>query len=125
MCCKVLEIDEFKKPAGRLCVHCELGKGCGIYEKRPDVCREYECLWLTERDLSVSLKPERIGALLMEDPDSDEYQAVCDPAKPMSWRHPLMFKHLVAKAKEGRVVVAKAGLNAWRIFETGEWGPWV
>ena len=125
MCCKILEIEYFKKPAGRLCVHCEPGKGCGIYHERPTVCREYECLWLTERELSVNLKPEKVGALLMEDPDSDQYQVVCDPARPMAWRHPLMFKHLISKAKEGRVVVAKAGLTAWRIFESGEWGPWV
>ena len=124
MCCKVLDIEHFGKPAGRLCAHCDPGRGCAIYADRPEVCREYECLWLTERDLSITLKPDKIGALLMEDPDSDEYQAVCDPARPMAWRHPLMFKHLVAKAKEGRIVVAKAGLTAWRIFESGEWGPW-
>jgi hypothetical protein len=124
MCCKVLEIDELDKPAGRLCANCVLGAGCSIYAERPDVCRGYECLWLTERDLPLNLKPDRIGAVLMNDSDSDEYQAVCDPSKPMAWRHPLVFKHLVAKAKEGRIVVAKAGLSAWRIFDSGEWGPW-
>lgn len=124
MCCKVLDIEEFDKPAGQLCSHCELGAGCRIYSRRPDVCRDYECLWLAERELPPIFKPDRVGALLMEDADSDEYQAVCDPARPMAWRNPILFKHLVAKAKEGRVVVAKAGLNAWRIFGSGEWGPW-
>jgi hypothetical protein len=28
-------------------------------------------------------------------------------------------------AKSGRIVVAKAGLNSWRIFASGEWGPTV
>jgi hypothetical protein len=42
----------------------------------------------------------------------------------MAWRHPLVFKHLLKKAKEGRVVVAKAGLIAWRIYDTGEVAPW-
>jgi len=124
MCCKVLDIDEFKKPAGVLCQNCASGGGCSIYATRPQVCRDYECLWLTERSYPMTLKPDRVGTILMDDPDSDEYHAVCDPAKPQAWRTPLVFHHLIAKAKEGRIVVAKAGLLAWRIYESGEIAPW-
>ena len=70
-------------------------------------------------DFSVQFRPDRVGTLLMDDPDSDEYHAVCDPEKPFSWRNPLIFRHLVSLAKEGRVVVAKAGLRSWRIFADG------
>ena len=125
MCCKVLEIDELKKAAGVWCSNCIKSGGCAIYARRPEVCRAYECLWLTERSLPATLKPERTGTILMEAADAEEYQAVCDPEKPFAWRHPLVFKHLVAKAKEGRTVVARAGLKAWRIFDSGEWAPWV
>jgi hypothetical protein len=125
MCCKVLEIDHFKKPAGKLCQFCTLGSGCTVYESRPEVCRDYECLWLTERDLGAMLKPDRIGTILMEDPDTDDYLAVCDPTKPLAWRNPLVFKHLVAMAKDGHTVIAKAGMNSWRVFESGAWAPWV
>jgi hypothetical protein len=69
------------------------------------------------------LRPDRTGTLLMEDPDSDEYRAVCDPAKPFAWLTPLVFKHLVAVAKSGRTVVAKAGLKSWRIHANGQWSP--
>ncbi|MDP3067597.1 MAG: hypothetical protein Q8M72_02885, partial [Methylocystis sp.] len=48
-CCKVLEIEEFKKPAGKLCEHCALTGGCGVYDTRPDVCRDYYCRWKDER----------------------------------------------------------------------------
>lgn len=125
LCCKVLEIDELQKKAGVWCADCLPNHGCAIYSRRPDVCRDYECLWLTERSLPQTLKPERTGTILMEDAETDEYQAVCDPEKPFAWRQPLVFKHLVGKAKEGRTVVARAGLKAWRIFESGEWAPWV
>jgi hypothetical protein len=27
-------------------------------------------------------------------------------------------------AKGGRIVVAKSGLRAWRIFDDGRWGEW-
>src|ERR1700679_1839549 len=89
-CCKVLEIVEFAKPAGPLCKNCLKSGGCGIYETRPDVWRDYECLWKGDRGLSPQLRPDRVGVILMEDPDSDEYRAVCDPARPLAWRSALI-----------------------------------
>ena len=125
MCCSALEIDHFNKPMGVVCQFCVKGGGCNNYAARPQVCRDFECEWKTERSLGPMLRPDRVGTILMEDPDSDEYRAVCDPRAPMAWRNPLVFKHLVAMAKSGRLVVAKAGLKTWRIFESGQWGPWV
>jgi hypothetical protein len=121
-CCKVLEITELAKPAGKLCEHC-VSPGCGIYPARPKVCREYDCLWKGDRSMSPRLRPDHTGTLLMEDPDSDEYRAVCDPQKPLAWLTPLVFKHLVAMAKSGRIVVAKAGLQSWRVYPNGQWSP--
>ena len=120
MCCKVLHIEEFSKPAGKLCASCVAGGGCAIYAARPQVCRDYECEWLMERSLPVALKPEKVGTILMVDPDTDQYQAVCDPEKPNAWRHPLVFKHLLAMARDGHVVVAKVGVMSWRVYESGE-----
>jgi hypothetical protein len=126
-CCKVLEIAELAKSAGKLCDHClNTGfGGCGIYVGRPQVCRDYECLWKGDRNMSTRLRPDRTGTILMEDPDSDEYRAVCDPEKPFAWLTPIVFKHLVAMAKNGQIVVAKAGLKSWRIRANGQWGPCV
>ena len=125
MCCTALEIVEFKKPPGRPCVNCVASGGCAIYAARPNVCREFECLWLTERALPQNMRPDRIGTILMEDADSDEYRAVCEPHQPFEWRKPRVFAHLLRVAKTGRVVVAKAGLNSWRIFPSGEATPTV
>ncbi len=124
LCCSALEIDELAKPAGPKCPNC-VGRGCAIYLTRPGVCREFECAWLTSRTLPPHLRPDRIGTLFMEAHDTDEYRAVCSPSRPLAWRQPHAFAHLVAKAKSGRVVVAKAGLSSWRIFASGEWGPTV
>jgi uncharacterized protein len=124
MCCQILEIEEMAKPAGLLCKDCRSGSGCGIYEHRPQVCRDFECLWKGDRSMGAPLRPDRVGTILMEDPDSDEYRAVCDPTRPLAWRVPLVFQHLVAMAKAGRTVVAKAGLKSWRVHASGEWGPY-
>jgi hypothetical protein len=45
-CCKALEITQLAKPAGAWCEHCRAGGGCGVYATRPDICRDYECLWI-------------------------------------------------------------------------------
>ena len=122
MCCSALEIDILTKPAGPLCGN-SCNSRCVIYPERPQVCRDFECEWLTSRKLAQHLRPDRIGALFMQDYEVYEYRAVCAPERPLAWRNPLVFAHLVSVAKTGRKVVAKAGLQAWRIFPSGEWGP--
>jgi len=47
LCCKVLAVDELKKPHGKWCAHCKTGQGCGIYDTRPAECRDFRCTWLT------------------------------------------------------------------------------
>ena len=125
MCCTALEIPELNKAAGPACPNCLATGGCAIYASRPQVCRDFECEWLTDRTLSPQLRPDRVGTILMEADDTDEYRAVSAPGRPLAWRHPMVFAHLVRVAKSGRTVVAKAGLSSWRIFASGEWGPTV
>lgn len=123
MCCKILEIEDFDKPPGPYCAFCTPGGGCTTYATRPQTCRDFACLWKGDRGLTPRLRPDLVGTLLMEDADSDDYLAVCDPEKPFAWRTPLVFNHLVQVAKSGRVVMAKAGTKAWRIHPSGQWGP--
>ena len=123
MCCTALEIPELKKPAGPACPNCILSGGCTIYADRPQVCRDFECLWLNSRELPVNMRPDKIGTILMEDEETDEYRAVCAPERPLAWRNPRVFAHLIAVAKTGRIVVAKAGLSSWRIFPSGATSP--
>jgi hypothetical protein len=123
MCCTALEIPELKKPAGPPCPNCILSGGCTIYADRPQVCRDFECLWLNSRELPANMRPDKIGTILMEDEETEEYRAVCAPERPLAWRNPRVFAHLIAVAKTGRIVVAKAGLSSWRIFPSGATSP--
>ena len=65
VCCKALKIDvpELKKLAGVLCRHCT-GVGCGIYETRPPVCKEWYCGWRRLPDLDDQWRPDRCGVLI-------------------------------------------------------------
>lgn len=51
-CCFVMGVKELTKPPYANCAH-ECDKGCAIYEKRPESCAGYQCLWLVETNLTV------------------------------------------------------------------------
>jgi hypothetical protein len=45
-CCKTHPVQEIDKPAGAWCPHCNIGRGCRIYDDRPPSCRDFTCQWL-------------------------------------------------------------------------------
>lgn len=62
-CCTVLRVDELHKRAGRPCPELRGDGGCGIYERRPDICRDYRCLWLRGR-FEDEDRPDRSGGIV-------------------------------------------------------------
>jgi Fe-S-cluster containining protein len=52
MCCylPLFKVGEWKKPTNQWCQHFS-GHSCNIYAERPDVCREFECMWLANNSL--------------------------------------------------------------------------
>lgn len=64
-CCKTPDIDtpDFKKPLGIWCEHCNIGRGCKIYENRPLPCRTFVCQWLLGTG-SEAERPDRAGFML-------------------------------------------------------------
>lgn len=65
-CCVDLEIatPELKKKARVPCPHLK-GTGCGIYETRPGVCRQFLCGWRLFEDMDDSWRPDRSGVLVL------------------------------------------------------------
>ncbi len=62
-CCTVLAIAELHKPARWACDHVDCS-GCGIYEARPQSCRDFHCAWLRgEISGNGSLRPDRLGVM--------------------------------------------------------------
>ena len=57
LCCK-LPYTKFKKDY-EWCSNCEIGVGCKIYETRPQVCKDFSCLWqkgMIDEELKKVLK---------------------------------------------------------------------
>ena len=86
-CCIDLKIvaPELKKKARVPCPHLS-GKGCGIYETRPGVCREFLCGWRLFEDMDNSWRPDLSGILAMRRAPSE---------MPAAWQNAPYGMHMV------------------------------
>lgn len=85
LCCKVMGVPEVKSRHD-WCPHVDKGKGCKIYDARPDRCREFSCLWLTQSYLDEARwfpLTSRIVVDLRVTPDASFLCFVVDPAYPL------------------------------------------
>lgn len=126
MCCKTMGVSDLKpepKPVHVWCRHCEIGRGCSIYESRPTTCREFECIWLqdTRGLFGDEDRPDRLGVVFTTSDDGHGLVAQCDPKRPTAWRDPRAFKRLIACAMAGYAATARAGARYWVIGPKGEW----
>ena len=82
LCCKILPIPHFQKPAGPWCVHSRPGKGCSIYAERPEPCREFVCGWLRIPEMGEELRPDRCHFIVRVTEEPRTFRLDVDPAYP-------------------------------------------
>lgn len=65
-CCTFAPIRTvpLQKPANTLCLHCAEGRGCTVYNVRPDVCRGFYCGYFFLEELSHDWHPTRSGVVI-------------------------------------------------------------
>ena len=86
LCCKLNKIAVLDKPTGKWCIHCKIGSGCTIYADRPEICREYRCLYLMDPNLPEYWYPLHSHMLLQSGSGPDVMIVLVDPARPDAWR---------------------------------------
>jgi hypothetical protein len=86
MCCKVYNIPEINKPAGKWCSHCKPGKGCVIHDALPTQCAEFNCLWRIEEKLPPHWKPDQAKMVVTIHPFSGYVYVQVDSSSPSAWR---------------------------------------
>jgi hypothetical protein len=94
LCCKVYDVPSLEKPAGIWCRFAEPGRGCGIHETRPQHCRSFHCLWMTQTWLGPEWKPEQAKMVLSVDPTTQFLFVQVDPGQPAAWRREPYYRHL-------------------------------
>ena len=117
MCCKIPDIVELSKPRNQWCSHCDIGKGCRIYETRPVPCREFECLWLEsqreKQPLPPELRPDRCKMMLTFAENRRDVLGFCDA--PEAWKRPAMLRLLRVLAGQGHRVMFSVGQHNFAV----------
>ena len=86
LCCKVYDVPAVASVAGQWCRHTRAGRGCAIHATRPEHCRSFHCLWMTESWLGPEWKPDRSKMVLSLDPLSRNMNVQVDPGQAGAWR---------------------------------------
>jgi hypothetical protein len=64
VCCNILEVRELNKKSYKNCDHRAEGGGCGIYNDRPSICRDWNCAYILGlMPDDESLKPNNLGLM--------------------------------------------------------------
>ena len=111
VCCRVYEIDELQKPAGRLCAHA--CGGCAVYDARPNTCRAFECLWLLRPEFDPTWRPDLAGFVMRLDEGGTTLWIDEDPMRPNAWRREPYYGQIKAwsaavQQRRGLVMAAVA-----------------
>jgi hypothetical protein len=86
LCCKIFAIPELAKPRHEWCKHCDVGKGCKVYETRPHTCRDFFCGYLLMPDLPEHWKPSRSRMVLTWESDANRMVINVDGGRPDAWK---------------------------------------
>jgi hypothetical protein len=86
MCCKVYDVPPIdNKPRGVWCKHCKPGKGCGIWQERPEFCRDFHCHWILDVSFGEEWKPDKSKLVMNYRPDANVFTVMVDPGSPGAW----------------------------------------
>jgi Fe-S-cluster containining protein len=65
LCCTAMHVAALDKPAGTPCEHQgkAAGGGCGVYDHRPSVCRNWYCMWVRDNGkvFADDERPDKLG----------------------------------------------------------------
>ncbi|MGA2894952.1 MAG: hypothetical protein ABSE22_18965 [Xanthobacteraceae bacterium] len=102
LCCKLLGLLDSGK-MGRWCPHCLKSSGCGIYDSRPEVCRTFNCVWLTDAEFGDEWQPTRSKIVICHVRYGETRNLVfhVDPGWPLSWREEPYYSQLKQFARNG------------------------
>ncbi|WP_113553175.1 hypothetical protein [Rhizobiales bacterium] len=98
LCCRLPDIDALEKPANAWCRHCT-GAGCRIYEDRPQLCRDFLCLWRTDETLGEAWDPARSHMMIYR--QGPQVTVLVDPDHPDAWKRAPYAAVLQGWAREG------------------------
>src|SRR5262245_48894704 len=64
LCCSLPGVVELQKPVFTICKHCAVGKGCKIYEVKPQECTDFLCSYRLSPEVAEYWNPKVCGMIL-------------------------------------------------------------
>jgi len=108
-----MAVAALDKPRGQWCTHALPGRGCAIYEERPQECRTFVCLWLKDNNLGPEWKPEKSKMVLAYEDATQHTLVYVDSSTPGAWRrapyHERMTALMLAGLPLGRLIFIVTG----------------
>ncbi len=86
LCCRILGVDEIRKPQNTRCPNCDVAGGCRIYASRPGECRDFFCGYLTLPMVDEAWFPARCKMVVYPAAEGNRLTVHVDPARPDAWR---------------------------------------
>ena len=118
LCCKVMGVNALDKPPGTWCVHCDIGKGCTIYETRPQGCRNFQCGFLIMPELDERFRPSTCHFVV--NADAKRFEIHVDRQRPDAWRKQPYYSWIkrISRLAVARkmVVMVFVGPRCWAIY---------
>ncbi len=122
-CCNLYPIVQLEKPAHAWCRHRAEGVGCSIHATRPEVCRDFQCLWTFAAPLDERWRPDQCR-FVMRPGVAEEVVIDVDPADPGAWRREPFYGQIKAwstrREPPHRIFIVRAGGRAAVVFPEGE-----
>lgn len=113
LCCKLFDVAPLAKPHGEYCRHCVLGRGCGIYETRPQICGEFYCAYQTWRGMGAHWYPIHSKMVVRIELNGAMVAVHVDPDHPDAWLqqpyHSDLKKWAAAGARTGCRILVHIG----------------
>ena len=106
-CCKVTQVPEIHKAPYVWCKNCSIGKGCDIYDQRPESCRKFTCVWLSKQ-LPPDLRPDKCK-VMFEEITPTIYLGLCDPGRPNAWKERKLQSKVADFLEAGKSIVCFSG----------------
>jgi len=111
-------VPELHKLPGEWCPHADPKKGCTIYEDRPQVCIDFECMWLQAQDRegdnqmkAPELRPDRCKGVIVTTEQSGGVMVKMDPHRPNGYRTGAL-KRLIASTPKLPWLAQVAGVRS-------------
>jgi hypothetical protein len=94
LCCKLLVVEAMRKPVNKWCQHCVIGRGCGVYETRPEECRDFFCGFLTLPHLGEEWRPSNSKFIVGIEAGGNSIFLNVDPTRPDVWKKEPFYSRL-------------------------------